>query len=91
MKNRSNEIRSNEIRIRQELPVVTCVSTRDYTVFYIFRGEAFREKSDVWSFGVFMWEMFHLGSAEPYGDKKDMIDVKRLVINYQSSNELKFC
>ena len=26
-----------------------------------------------------MWEMFHLGSAEPYGDKKDMIDVKRLV------------
>jgi serine/threonine protein kinase len=43
----------------------------------LFRGEAFREKSDVWSFGVFMWEMFHLGSAEPYGDKKDMIDVKR--------------
>ena len=27
-----------------------------------------------------MWEMFHLGSAEPYGDKKDMIDVKRLVM-----------
>ena len=26
-----------------------------------------------------MWEMFHLGSAEPYGDKKDMINVKRLV------------
>ena len=47
--------------------------------FIFFRGEAFREKSDVWSFGVFMWEMFHLGSAEPYGDKKDMIDVKRLV------------
>ena len=49
-------------------------------LFHFFRGEAFREKSDVWSFGVFMWEMFHLGSAEPYGDKKDMIDVKRLVI-----------
>ena len=57
---------------------------------FFFRGEAFREKSDVWSFGVFMWEMFHLGSAEPYGDKKDMIDVKRLVrckiYNFLNSN-----
>ena len=28
----------------------------------------FKELSDVWSFGVFMWEVFHLGSALPYAD-----------------------
>ena len=43
----------------------------------LFCGEAFREKSDVWSFGIFMWEMFHLGMAVPYGDKKDISSVKR--------------
>ena len=33
-------------------------------------GIAIKEKSDIWSFGIFMWELFYLGVAFPYADIK---------------------
>ena len=33
-------------------------------------------QSDVWSFGIFMWEIFYFGSAQPYGDILDDKELK---------------
>ena len=39
-------------------------------------GVAIKEKSDVWSFGILMWEIFYLGAALPYADLDGYIELK---------------
>ena len=54
-------------------------------------GTAFKESSDVWSFGVFMWELFHLGSAIPYADKKQPGEIIELLQNGYRLNKPELC
>ena len=37
----------------------------------LLKGEPIKEFGDVWSFGVFIWEVFHLGVKIPYGEMTD--------------------
>ena len=38
-----------------------------WSAYEILRdGIAILEKSDVWSFGILIWELFYLGAAMPY-------------------------
>ena len=48
-------------------------------------GTAIREKSDIWSFGIYMWELFYLGAALPYcdisGEVYEYYNLKSFIFN----------
>jgi hypothetical protein len=50
-----------------------------------------REKSDVWSFGVFVWEIFHLGCAEPYGNINSFQDLIEFLKKGSRLDKPQFC
>ena len=56
-------------------PVENMVPIRWAAFEVLYGSAAIIEFSDVWSYGVFMWELFYLGSAVPYSDKKDFEEI----------------
>ena len=54
-------------------------------------GTSIREFSDVWSFGVLMWEIFYLGSAIPYGSSKGVPEIKTFLQNGQRLEKPPLC
>ena len=38
-------------------------------------GEAIKEKSDIWSFGIILWEIFYLGEGLPYEDINGLLEL----------------
>ena len=54
-------------------------------------GATIKESSDVWSFGVLIWELFHLGSVIPYGDKTNFGEVKDFLKNGQRLSKPELC
>ena len=63
-----------------------------WTAYEVFEGKtAIKEYSDVWSYGVLMWEIFHLGSAVPYGDKKRIENIIEFLQNGERLSKPPMC
>ena len=56
-------------------PIENVVPFRWAAIEIIQGKTAIKEYSDVWSYGVLIWEIFYLGAAVPYGDKKEFEDI----------------
>ena len=56
-------------------PIENVVPFRWAAIEVIQGKTAIKEYSDVWSYGVLIWEIFYLGAAIPYGDKKEFEDI----------------
>ena len=56
-------------------------------------GQVLVEKSDVWSFGVLIWEMFHFANALPYEDENiwNVDEIKAFLSNGHRLEKPKLC
>ena len=54
-------------------------------------GIAIKEKSDVWSFGILMWEIFYLGAAVPYADISGLPALVAYLKNHQRLDKPPLC
>ena len=54
-------------------------------------GVAIKEKSDVWSFGILMWEIFYLGEALPYADINELPKLRNFLETQQRLEQPPLC
>ena len=54
-------------------------------------GVAIKEKSDIWSFGILMWEIFYLGEGLPYADINGLQELRNLLETGQRLEKPPLC
>ena len=72
-------------------PIENAIPFRWAAIEVIQGKTAIKEYSDVWSYGVLIWEIFYLGTAIPYGDKEEFEDIIKFLKRGHRLNKPPLC
>ena len=88
-----SDFQSGLIQKHQNLKEASKIPFRWTAYEVLDNGQVLVEKSDVWSFGVLIWEMFHFANALPYEDENiwNVEDLKPFLANGHRLEKPKLC
>ena len=72
-------------------PIENAIPFRWAAIEVIQGKTAIKEYSDVWSYGVLIWEIFYLGTAIPYRDKEEFEDIIKFLKRGHRLNKPPLC